>query len=127
MGTPALGILLFLSDGLLPRVRFYIFWGLDCYRAWKFAILGRWTVPARRNPPFLSGGPLPRVRFYIFWGLDCYRAWKFAILGRWTVPTRKNPRFLSGGALPRVGFCNSWARDRSYACSVGDQEGRDAT
>src|SRR5699024_12027206 len=52
--TPARRILLFLSDGALPRVGFCNSWAMDRSRAWEYAIPGRWIVPARGNPRFLS-------------------------------------------------------------------------
>src|SRR5690625_1199814 len=107
--SPSLNYPLSLHDALpisFPRVGFCYSRAVDRSRAWKFAILGRWTVLARRNPRFLSGGALPRVGFCIFWGLDCYHAWKFAIPERWTLPARRNPPFLSGGPLPHVEFCD---------------------
>src|SRR5699024_2354606 len=90
----------FPSGRSLPRVGFCYSRAVDRSRAWKFAILGRWTLPARRNPRFLSGGTPPREGSRVSWAHDGFRARKYAILGICTSPARSSPRSLSCGALP---------------------------
>src|SRR5699024_12757060 len=100
-------ILLFLfgvcGGGELQRVEIRNLWAVERYRAWKFAISGRWNVAARGILQFLSGGTLPRVGFCIFWAVERCSAWDSAIFELWSLPARGMMLVVRCGALLRVG------------------------